>query len=111
MADDSLVKVLLLDPNITVTTRYGKLVIPAGELRRIEPGFRFPDGSEPKAEKAIETLASEAFAEREAAEKELLKLEHAAVPALRRAAKSPNVELSKRAIGLLRNLEGRLPPN
>ena len=77
MADESAIKVVMLDPAITVATRYGKLVIPVTEIRRIEPGFRFPDGSEIKVEKAIEALASPVFAEREDAEQALVKLEQA----------------------------------
>lgn len=110
MADDSVVKVVLLDPTIALATRYGKLVVPVAEVRRIEPGFRFPDGSEAKVEKAIEGLASPVFAEREEAEQLLVKLEHASVPALRRAVKSGNPEVSKRALAVLRILEGKLPP-
>ena len=110
MADDSLVKVALLDPTITVATRYGKLVIPCAEIRRIEPGFRFPEGSEEKVAKAIEALASPVFAEREEAEQTLAKLEHASIPALRRALRSANPEISKRAATVFRILEAKLPP-
>lgn len=111
MADGSRFRAVLLDPTVTLSTRYGKLVIPAPEIRRIEPGLRYLDGVEARITRAVEDLGSPAFAAREEAEKLLLGFEHTAIPALRRAVRSPNPEVSRRAITLLKQLAEKLPPD
>src|SRR5262249_22095050 len=46
MEDDTVLKVVLLEQSVTLTTRYGKLVVPVADIRRLEFGFRYPDGVE-----------------------------------------------------------------
>ena len=56
MHDDSQLSVVLLDPSVTVATKYGRLVVPAADIRRIEPGFRYAAGVEEQVNKAIDDL-------------------------------------------------------
>jgi hypothetical protein len=107
--DDSVVKVALLDPALVVSTKYGKLTVPVAEVRRVELGFRYPDGAEARIAKAVEDLGSPAFQVREEAEKVLVGFEHLAVPAIRRAARSADPEVSRRAASALKKLEDKLP--
>src|SRR5262245_33034869 len=44
LADDTQMKVALLDATLPVTTKYGKLIIPAADIRRLDFGFRYPEG-------------------------------------------------------------------
>jgi hypothetical protein len=108
-ADDSTVRANLLDPAVVVTTKYGKLTIPISEIRRIELGFRFPEGVEAKVTAAVNDLGAADFAVREAAEKTLLELKEFALPAVRKAAKSPDKEVVKRAESLLAQFKEKLP--
>ena len=48
MADGSSVRMNLTQPIIDIATKYGKLSIPTNEIRKIEFGFRYPDGAEEK---------------------------------------------------------------
>ena len=104
MVDGSRFRAIVIDSSLTLTTKYGKLVIPASDIRRIEPGLRYFDGVEPQITRAIEELGDPVFATREEAEKSLVKFERAAVPKLRRAQRSSNPEVSKRASSVLGQL-------
>jgi hypothetical protein len=106
--DDTVMKVALLDQSLVLNTKYGKLTIPAGEVRRIEFGFRFPEGAEEKIAKAIADLGAEAFRTREDAEQVLADFGHLALPALRRAGKSDDAEVQRRARSVAKLIEGKL---
>jgi hypothetical protein len=103
------VKVTLLDPSLVVSTKYGKLTVPTAEVRRVELGFRYPDGAEARIAKAVEGLGSPDFQAREEAEKALVRFEHLAVPAIRRASRSSDPEVSRRAASAMKKLEDKLP--
>ncbi|HVK16862.1 MAG TPA: hypothetical protein VM533_07925 [Fimbriiglobus sp.] len=107
--DDSVLKVAALESVLTVSTKYGKLTVPLAEVVRLEVGFRFPEGVEAQVEQAVGALGAPAFREREDAEKALFKLAEYAVPALRRAAKHTDPEVSRRAGSLLKRLTDKLP--
>ena len=107
MADETVMKVVLIDPTLAVTTRYGKLTVPAGEVRRIDFGFRYPDGVEAKIGQAIADLGSSEFRTREDAEQTLANIGGHAAPALRRAAKSDDPEVARRAKAVLKLVEAK----
>lgn len=110
MADGSTFRVTPKDVSVVVETKYGKLTIPYRDIRRVELGFRYPAGVEAKVAAAAENLGSAVFRTREDAEKELLGFGELAVPALKRAAASPDAEVARRADGLLAKLKDKLPP-
>jgi len=103
-------KVTLLDPSLALATKYGKLSIPATEVRPgLDFGFRYPDGLEEKINKAIGELGSSEFKTREDAEQALANVGHFAIPALlRRAVKGEDPEAVRRAQAVLRLLENKL---
>jgi hypothetical protein len=107
--DDSVLKVVTLESVLTVSTKYGKLTIPLADVVRLEVGFRFPEGVEAQVEQAIDSLGSPSFRAREDAEAALFKLAEYAAPALRRAAKHTDPEVSRRAGSLLKRLTEKLP--
>ena len=104
-ADGSTVRMFLTESAIEVTTRYGKLSVPVGEIRRIEFGFRYPEGVQARIDAAIGKLAEQDTKICEAAEKELLGFRELAYPSLKRTAAGTNRELARRAHGVIRKLE------
>jgi hypothetical protein len=110
MADGSAVRMTLTQGTVEVTTKYGKLAIPADEVRRIEFGFRYPDGAEAKINDLVTQLGDGNYKRRETAMSELLAFREMAYPALKRATKSGDAETAKRAGELIAKLEDRLPP-
>ena len=67
LTDGSMVKMRLLTEEIEVATRYGNLKVPLADVRRIDVGFRYPDGVEKRIEDAVARLGSGDFKVREAA--------------------------------------------
>jgi hypothetical protein len=110
LADGSSVRMALTQPNIEITTKYGKLSVPAAEIRRVEFGFRYPDGAESKIDELVTTLGDGNYKRREAAAAELLTYRELAYPALKRATKSSDAETAKRASELVQKLEDKIPP-
>jgi hypothetical protein len=108
-ADDSSVKAALQDKTIDITTRYGKLTVPVGEIRSIELGMRIPPETAKRIDAAVAKLGSQTFADREAASAELLELREMAYPALQQASRSPDAEISKRAKEAIKTLGETVP--
>jgi hypothetical protein len=108
-ADDSVVRLILLEPSISITTKYGALSIPTPDIRRVELGFRYPAGIEAKIETAITNLGATAYRQREDASQALMGFKELAVPSLRRAVKSPDAEIKRRAEEILKKLTDSLP--
>jgi hypothetical protein len=108
LADGSTVRVTLVSENVELETKYGKLVIPAADVQRIEFAFRLPDDAAKKIAAAVKRLADTSFEEREAATKELQEIGLRAYPALEEAAKSPDAEVKRRAAMLLEELRANV---
>jgi hypothetical protein len=107
-ADDSLVKMTLQNPTIVVSTRYGKLVVPVEEMRRIELGLRIPEATLKRIEAAVKSLGDANFQKREAAGTELLALRELAYPAVQKAARSKDPEVARRAEQITKTLTEKL---
>lgn len=107
-ADGSSVRMLLTQSSIEITTRYGKLNVPIEDIRKIEFGFRYPDGVKARIDSAIGKLALSDAKDREAAVQELLTFRELAYPSLKRLAAGTNPELSTRANEIIRKLEDKL---
>jgi hypothetical protein len=95
LADGSRVRGDLLAESLTVVTAYGPLVIPSSEIRSIKFGIHVAD--EASVTLAVKQLGSMAHKERDAATHRLTALGRAALPALRVAMKSADVETKLRA--------------
>lgn len=108
-SDAGNVKVYVMDVKVDVMTKYGKLSIPFTDIRRVELGFRYPDGIEAKLTALIEKLGAPLFQDREDAEDELMKLKDFALPLLKSAAKREDEELSRRALDLVKRISKTAP--
>lgn len=108
-ADGSLMKLTLLHESIEVATRYGKLNVPVGDIRRIEFGLRVPEATARRIDAAIARLSSEDFKQREAATKELVTLRELAYPAVLKASRTPDLEAARRAKDVLKAMAEKVP--
>lgn len=108
-ADDSVVKMALLQSSIDVSTRYGKLTLPVGEIRRIDFGLRIPDETAKRIEAAIARLSNPDIKQRDSAQAELVELKELAYPALQQAARSTDSEVSLRAKEAMKTISQTLP--
>ncbi|MFL5339319.1 MAG: hypothetical protein ACJ8F7_04050 [Gemmataceae bacterium] len=107
--DGSVVKMILLQESLDVTTRFGKLTVPMKDLRRIDFGLRYPDGVYLKIQDAIGLLNNPDFKKREAAQAELLGYRELAYPLVAQATRNTNAETARRARAILDELRGRVP--
>jgi hypothetical protein len=109
-ADGSVVRMNVLQDNLDVMTRYGKLSIPVTEIRRIEFGMHTPSALGEQINSSIKLLGSDVFRDRDEAAKGLLQAGHWACPSLQRAAKSPDAEIAQRANQILKQIGEKCSP-
>lgn len=107
--DGSLVRMTILQENLEVMTKYGKLTIPIREIRRIDFGLHLPEGVGLQIENSIKQLGSETYRERDEAVKLLAHQGPLAYPFLQRAARSPDLEVSQRAQTVLKRIIEKVP--
>lgn len=93
--DGSQVRGQLLSPSITVSTPYGPLVVPSSQIRNITFGIHDPD--EATTSKLVKALGSDVHKEREMAQARLIALGRCALPQIRLAMKSADMESKTRA--------------
>lgn len=107
-ADGSTVRMVLTQTAVEVTTRYGKLEVPVADIRRVEFGFRYPDGAQARIEAAARELGAADAKDRDTAVRSLLEFRELAHPTLRRVATGTDPELGKRAAEVIRKLEEKV---
>jgi hypothetical protein len=103
--DGSVVRMAILQENIEVATRYGKLTVPSKDIRKIEFGAHLADGLGQRIDGLVKDLGSNSFRDREAAGKQLLELGPKAYAALSAAVRSKDLETSQRAGALVKKLQ------
>jgi hypothetical protein len=109
LADDSVIKLTLLDAMIELQTAHGKLSIPASEIRKVDVGLRIADDLANVIRAAIADLRSDQPQRRETATRMLLKFGEKSYTAVVQASKSADMELSTRAGELLEKLDQLVP--
>jgi len=107
--DGTTIHKAVLQDAIEITTKYGKLTIPAADIRRIEFGLHTDGDAGKKVEELIKALGSDDFAQRDAASKDLVKQGAVAVVALEQAMKSPDKEVATRAKTALDTIRASVP--
>ena len=108
--DESVLRMTILQENLEVVTKYGKLTVPTKDIRRIEFGAHLADGLGKKIEALVKDLGSKSFQDRETANKQLLALGPKTYAALARAAKSKDPEVNQRVQTLVKKLRERFAP-
>ena len=107
--DDSTMKLKLLDERLEVVTKYGKLEIPATDIRRIEFAVRIPSEVTARVSLLISNLNHPDYEMREKAMTELREMKERAFPLLLKAIKNPDAEISRRAEESVKFLQQRVP--
>jgi RNA binding activity-knot of a chromodomain len=107
--DGGNLKLVVKDQWVTLTTPYGKLRIPATDIRRIEFATRLAADTAKRLETAVADLGNSEYRVREAASVELKKLREKAYPALLKAAAQKDPEVARRAETLLTQLRETVP--
>ena len=109
LADGSVLKITLLDPQLRLKTDYGELSIPAGDIRRIDFATRIGDDLALAIRSAVAKLADDEYEVRERASEKLAAFGAVAYPALLEAVKAEDLEVVHRAEKLLAALRDALP--
>ncbi len=107
--DDSVVRMIVLQEYLEVTTRYGKLSIPIAEIQSIDFGVHWPDGAKQKIAVAIDQLGSDNYKARETAFKNLVAWGPSAFPQLTAAVNCEDPEIIKRAVMALDKIRAKHP--
>jgi hypothetical protein len=107
--DNSVLRLRLLDERLELQTKYGVLLIPVTDIQRIEFAPRVSPAEAERIGLAISRLAHPDYQMRERASAELLSLRERAYPALLRAMKSDNPEVSRRAEEAVRIIQSQVP--
>src|SRR5207244_10925188 len=107
--DGSGLKLAMRDEAIEIVSPYGRLRVPAAEIRRIELATRLPPELAERIAVWIADLGNPQFAIREAATNELAKLRERPYHALVAAAKGKDAETVKRANDLLNRIRAAVP--
>lgn len=105
----SIVRMLLHSDKLEVSTPYGRLAVPMTEVRAVEFGLHLPEGVQDKIDKAIVQLSAKEFRERDRAGKALLELSPYSYPAAYEASRSPELETSRRAKELVKQIQSKHP--
>jgi hypothetical protein len=107
--DDSVVRMTILQERLEIVTKYGKLVVPASDIVKIDFGVHVSADLQRSIAKAIEDLGSEVYKARELAMRDLVSWGPFAYPQLVKAAKSSELEVQKRAVVALERLKSKHP--
>jgi len=107
--DGSVLRVEILQPTVEVLTRYGKLTVPIGEIRRVELGQHVSEAARQRIDNAVRQLGSTAYREREQAVRLLAAEGVLALSALEQASKSRDLEVAHRAEAAIKQIREKSP--
>jgi hypothetical protein len=108
LADETLIRATMAAATLEVKTEYGTLKVPVKDIRRIQVGFRYPEGVLSKAQGYVEDLGNSDFKTREEAQKALIALGEYAVPSCKAALKNKDKEVVTRVEAVLKTLTEKL---
>jgi hypothetical protein len=108
--DGSIVRMTVVQEHLEVETKYGALTVPVSDVRRVEFGMHVPSDVQQRVRQSIKKLGSEVYKERDAASRALVQAGHFAYPLVRKASRSPDQEVSARAMSVLRQISERASP-
>jgi hypothetical protein len=102
--DGSVVMVSVTEASVAIQTKYGRLTVPLSEVKKIDLGFRYPEGVEDKVKAAVEDLGASDYKTREEAQKTLIAAGEYAVPAVKAGLKGGSPEVSERCGQILKKI-------
>jgi hypothetical protein len=107
--DSSILNLKILDEKLTLSTPYGKLVIPFARINEIECATRIPAETSKRIASAISTLGHEDVKKRDVAMTELTRLHAKAYHALVKAETHKDAEVRRRVAQLLEKIRNAVP--
>lgn len=107
--DQGSLQVEVLEPELTLVTKFGELKIPLTEIRKLEFAARVPAETTDAVTRAMTQLASENFNLREKASATLLQHKLVAYAVLLKAVDSNDPEVAKRVEELLERIKDTTP--
>jgi hypothetical protein len=107
----TVIRLVPLDKELEIVTKYGKLLVPTSDIKRIEFGLHMPDDVARQVDDTMKDLESTDFQTREAAGKKLVSLGRYAYPTLVKASKGSNLETTRRVQELLKEMRKKYPAN
>lgn len=107
--DGSKVRMVFLQENLEVVTKYGRLTVPTADVRRIDFGFRLTADVQQKLDESLKHLVSDNFQLREAAAKHLTGLGRLSYPALLKLAKGQDLDTTRRVEDILKAIRVKVP--
>jgi hypothetical protein len=108
--DGSLVRMVILQNDIEVMTKYGKLTVPLADIRRIDLGLHLPEGLDQQIDQSIRLLSSTVYKDREEASRGIIQAGHLAYPFLQRASRNTDLEVAHRVTGLMKRIADKHGP-
>ncbi len=107
--DGSVVRLTVGVSAVTVKTKFGPMTVPLADARKIEMGFRYPEGVEAKVRRALDDLGSADFRTREAAQKSLVGIGEYAIPLVKAGTQNSVPEVAERCAAVLKTITATLP--
>ncbi|QDU22940.1 LCCL domain-containing protein [Urbifossiella limnaea] len=108
-ADDSVLRVKLLDESLEVVTKYGTVRVPVADVRRIDFATRTSPEVESRVAGLIAELSHADYGTRERASAQLREYREKAYHPLLKASKAADPEASRRADEAVRFIQHKLP--
>ncbi|MBI3407995.1 MAG: hypothetical protein HY040_06520 [Planctomycetes bacterium] len=105
----STVRMLLQSDKVEIATPYGNLAVPVKDIRAIDFGVHFPDGIDTRIQLAIKNLGGENYNDRDQASKSLIELGPYSFPAVVAATRVEDLEISRRAKEVVKQLQAKHP--
>ncbi len=109
LLNGSNVRMILQADQVEVATEFGKLSVPSKSIVAIDFGLHFPEGIDQRIQTAIKNLGADNFRDRDLAGKALIELGPYSFPAVSEASRSGDLETSRRAKDLLKQLQLKHP--
>jgi hypothetical protein len=107
--DGTSIRLVPLDKQLEVITKYGKLTVPTIDVRRIEFGLHVPEDTAKQLDELMKELESTDAQTRQNAGKKLIGLGRYAYPALVKASKGSNLETTRQIQELLKEMRKKYP--
>jgi hypothetical protein len=107
--DGSVVRLSVGLSAVSVKTRFGPMTVPLADARKIEMGFRYPEGVEAKVRQAIDDLGSADFRTRQAGQKALVGFGEYSIPLVKAGTQNGTPEVAERCAAVLKTISATLP--
>jgi hypothetical protein len=103
----STVRMVIQSEKLEIATPYGNLSVPVKQIRAIEFGLHFPEGTAAKIDLAIKNLSSTSYKDRDNASNALVELGPFSFPAVYEATQAKDPEVAVRAKEIVKKLQAK----